>query len=151
MPDIVARRKLKTKSGAKKVVVSISKPRKVRKDTERAHKGEWLCHLKIDGLGEDQTREVSGVDSMQALLVAVHGAATILARSGETFRWIEQDADCIDGAGFPVSFWCANEEDRKKVRKLVLDHMKKENKKHHKEFKAWKKAQKARKAAPTHG
>ena len=76
------------------VTVRIGKP-VVGKSTD-----EWRCPYQIEGLGRLKTFAMSGVDSVQALLLTLQVILPeldhISQREGGTFSWLE-DAN----AGFP--------------------------------------------------
>jgi hypothetical protein len=44
-----------------------------------AEHGDWFCPYKISGLGDSEVRAIFGVDSMQALLLAIHTIPAELA------------------------------------------------------------------------
>jgi len=59
------------------VTVSIDNPIQVGDD--------WACTFRIDGMGIEE--QAHGVDSLQALLLAVEGARRALQQSGRTLTW----------------------------------------------------------------
>jgi hypothetical protein len=62
--------------------------------------GEWKCPYEIAGFGRSKVVAMSGVDSMQALLLSLQVILAeldhIAKREGATFEWLG-----IEGAGFP--------------------------------------------------
>src|SRR5262249_14992522 len=53
------------------------------------HGNDWRCAVRIRGSGSaDGTRYVYGVDSLQALMLALYGPRYFLERSGGTFLWL---------------------------------------------------------------
>ena len=76
---VVASRTLQR--GAADVVVRLGQPRRSGKD--------WLCAYQIRGLADDAVKRVYGVDSMQALQLALEVIrATLLAR-GDALAWLD--------------------------------------------------------------
>ncbi len=79
--------------GTDDVVVRLGQPRRSGKD--------WLCAFQIRGLGDDAAKRVYGVDSMQALQLAIEVIrATLLAR-GDDLAWLDLP-DVGFGRGVPV-------------------------------------------------
>ena len=62
--------------------------------------GEWTCPYEIAGFGRSKLMAMSGVDSMQALLLSLQvilaELENIAKREGAKFEWLG-----VDGAGFP--------------------------------------------------
>ncbi|WP_407663045.1 DUF6968 family protein [Micromonospora radicis] len=58
--------------------------------------GDWGCPFQIDGLGDDSVQEAFGVDSLQALLLAIWSVRLELAERAERtsvrLDWLEQRA-----------------------------------------------------------
>jgi len=54
----------------------------------------------IKGLGRPQIHSARGVDSLQALLLAVEGVRVTLDKTGSRFTWLETDPDKA-GSGIP--------------------------------------------------
>lgn len=56
--------------------------------------GDWYCCFHVTGLGEEQVRPSFGVDSLQALLLAIYGAKINLeeraADAGLRLDWLGQ-------------------------------------------------------------
>ncbi len=62
------------------VVVTIGKP---RPDPD----GDWVCAFRIDGIEDSRRHLAYGVDSIQALLIAIERARIMLDASGLDFIW----------------------------------------------------------------
>lgn len=67
------------------VTVSFEAPR-------QRPQGRWECRFLIRGVGTAQVRRVEGVDSLQALLLAIEGARVTLDATGR-FTWLEIDPE----------------------------------------------------------
>jgi len=80
----IASRTLKRKSGGVGLKVKIYKP-------EKESKGEWSCSFKI---GNDK-KKAHGIDSMQALVLAIDGIKRTLSKIEDI-----EDLYWIDGEGF---------------------------------------------------
>jgi len=83
---VIARREFEC--GSEKVILEIGTPYPV--DEGR----NWFCPWRISGLGFDKVRRTGGVDSMQALYLAMQSAAADLyscdvARQ-QSLRWLDQ-------------------------------------------------------------
>jgi hypothetical protein len=59
--------------------------------------GDWECTYTIDGLDIPHVGSAKGIDSVQALTMALEGIRVVLERSGKSFSWEGGDGD----AGFP--------------------------------------------------
>jgi hypothetical protein len=73
------------------VVVKIGRP---RPDTLSSN-GDWCCPHQIVGLGEERVGASFGVDSLQALLLSVHGLQLKLSQRAEAA------SVGLDWLGFP--------------------------------------------------
>lgn len=78
----IATRTLRQTSSTRIVQVQIGKPE------QHKNKKEWACEFQIVGLGEDRIRSARGVDSLQALILALEGIWHSLERSGRSLTWI---------------------------------------------------------------
>ncbi len=61
------------------VTVTIGRPQKV--------KGDWACPFQISGVGMKKVQHAHGVDSMQALIMAIEGIRSSLEKSGKKLCW----------------------------------------------------------------
>jgi hypothetical protein len=91
---VVARRILSEKGfPQRKIVVSIGLPR------PDEHKGgDWECPFLIEGIGKAKVQMGFGVDSMQALIVAIRGIRVNLEQTGRDPFWLDPET----GADFPL-------------------------------------------------
>ena len=91
----IARRTL-TEEGVtgRKIVVSIGLP---RPDRLSKH-GDWECPFLIEGVGESKVETTYGVDSLQALILAITGVRVRLEQSGRNFFWFDPNI----GADIPL-------------------------------------------------
>jgi hypothetical protein len=89
---VIARRVLEARKPEmiRRVTVSIGAPR-------RHPKGDWECPYRIEGLGESKVSASGGVDSLQALILAIEGIRVTLERTGDRFVWLDE----AFGAGIP--------------------------------------------------
>jgi hypothetical protein len=78
----------------RKVVVSIGLPRPQRLSKH----GDWECPFLIEGIGESKVERAGGVDSLQALLMAIEGVRVRLEQSGRNFFWLDPNI----GADIPL-------------------------------------------------
>jgi hypothetical protein len=85
--QVAARRVFKTRSG-KPVVVTLGVPQSVPGS-------DWGCPLQITGLNTAWRRPkyVFGIDSFQALHLAMQGAGVVLESAGEQLEWLGQTED----------------------------------------------------------
>ena len=76
--DVIATRRLQfkgTDGALVHVSVTLGKPVPDPRDPERT----WMCPYQIRGIGDERTRAIFGVDTMQALILALHILPTELA------------------------------------------------------------------------
>ena len=91
---VIASRVLNEVGGSfREISVSFEEPR-------QQSGGDWVCRFLIKGLGRLQTHRAWGVDSLQALLLAVDGARVTLENTLSRFSWVESDPDKA-GSGIP--------------------------------------------------
>jgi hypothetical protein len=91
---VIASRVLNEIGGSlREIVVSFEEP-------QRDPRGDWRCRFLIKGLGKPQIHSAGGVDSLQALLLAVEGARVALDKTGSRFTWLETNPDKA-GSGIP--------------------------------------------------
>ena len=76
---VVASRTLQR--GAADVVVRLGQPRRSGKD--------WLCAYQIRGLADDAVKRVYGVDSMQALQLALEVIRATLLAQDDALAWLD--------------------------------------------------------------
>ena len=89
--QVVASRELTDAADpSRRIVVSLGFPRQV-------HPLEWECQVQIDGL-EPILEWVGGVDSMQALLLAIENLRQSLKRSPYRLAWL---GDSTSAGGIP--------------------------------------------------
>lgn len=69
----------------RKVVVSIGLP---RPDRFSKH-GDWECPFLIEGVGESKVETTYGVDSLQALILAIEGVRVRLEQTGRNLFWLD--------------------------------------------------------------
>ena len=81
----VAARRLFSRAGGGRVIATVYVPVAVSED-------EWSCMFDILGLPDPVRSEGRGVDSLQALTVAIGGMRLLLSRSGESLTWDEQES-----------------------------------------------------------
>lgn len=78
---IVATRKLSQVGGKQRfVIVKIGKPRKQKQ-------GDWECPYHINGIGTQKVMYGHGIDSVQALVMALEGVRTTLEKSTKKLSW----------------------------------------------------------------
>jgi len=89
---VIARRVLEQRKPEtiRQVTISIGAPR-------RHPKGDWECPYRIEGLGESKVSASGGVDSLQALILAIEGIRGALKKPGYRFVWLNEEW----GAGIP--------------------------------------------------
>ena len=82
----IARRTL-TEDGVtgREIVISIGLPRPYRPSKN----GDWECPFLIEGIGEPKVETACGVDSLQALILAIEGVRVRLEQSGRNFFWLD--------------------------------------------------------------
>jgi hypothetical protein len=86
--QVVARRILAEQGVARrKIVVSIGLP---RPDTLSKH-GDWECAFLIQGVGKSKVQKTFGVDSLQALMMAIEGVRVSLEQTGRRFFWLDPE------------------------------------------------------------
>ncbi len=78
----------------RKIVVSIGLPRPHRLSKH----GDWECPFLIEGIGEPKVERAGGVDSLQALILAIEGVRVRLEQSGRNFFWLDPNI----GVDIPV-------------------------------------------------
>jgi hypothetical protein len=69
----------------RKIVISIGLPRPDRLSKHR----EWECPFLIEGIGEPRVETAYGVDSLQALILAITGLRVRLEQTGRNFYWLD--------------------------------------------------------------
>jgi hypothetical protein len=82
----IARRTL-TEEGVtgREIVISIGLPRPYRPSKS----GDWECPFLIEGIGEPKVETACGVDSLQALILAIEGLRVRLEQTGRNFVWLD--------------------------------------------------------------
>jgi hypothetical protein len=94
--EVVARRILAEQGVARrKIVVSIGLP---RPDPLSKH-GDWECAFLIQGVGRSKVQKTFGVDSLQALMIAIEGVRVGLEQTGRRFFWLDPEI----GTDIPLS------------------------------------------------
>ena len=86
--QVVARRILEEQGVAtRKIVVSIGLPRPypLSKDSD------WECPFLIEGVGNSKVQKGFGVDSLQALMMAIEGVRVGLEQTGRRFFWLDPE------------------------------------------------------------
>jgi hypothetical protein len=85
MDAVIAERRLTFGSGptAKEVKVMLGKP------MESADKADHYCEIQILGVGDEKVRPIYGLDSMQALQLALRFISQQLAKYEKELRWVE--------------------------------------------------------------
>jgi len=78
---IIASRTLREADGAR-VTVQFGRPRRSDKD--------WLCPFRIVGLSNDVVHRAYGVDSLQALQLAIDAARAMVRSCGRPLDWLGQ-------------------------------------------------------------
>jgi hypothetical protein len=92
---VVAHRALSEKGfPQRKIVVSIGLP---RRDQEPG--GDWECPFLIEGFGKSKVQKAFGVDSVQALILAIQGIRVNLEQTGRDLFWLDPQ----NGADFPLN------------------------------------------------
>ena len=79
----------------RKIVVSIGLP---RPDPLSKH-GDWECAFLIQGVGKSKVQKTFGVDSLQALMMAIEGVRVGLEQTGRRFFWLDPEI----GTDIPLS------------------------------------------------
>lgn len=85
---VVAERQLTLKSPpaeAKEVRVIVGKP------TQSPDKADYYCQVQIIGLGDEKVRPIYGLDSIQALQLALRFIAQQLEEHRKELRWVENE------------------------------------------------------------
>lgn len=82
----IARRTL-AEDGAtgREIFISIGLPRPYRLSKH----GDWECPFLIEGIGEPKVETACGVDSLQALILAIEGVRVRLEQTGRNFFWLD--------------------------------------------------------------
>ena len=83
--QIIAERRMTLNTGpgnTTEVKVALSRPMK------SANEAEYACSVQILGLGDEKTRSIYGVDSMQALQLALRFASQMLEDHRKNLRWL---------------------------------------------------------------
>lgn len=78
----IATRAYRNDKTGERIVASVYAPRRVSSD-------EWACLFVIRGLPEAQRHDVTGADSLEALIIAMQGIRFYLARSGLPIRMLD--------------------------------------------------------------
>lgn len=90
LSNSIANRRVDVLGRGKSITLMLGKPKK-------EINGDWKCSFLITGLGTPKVQFGYGVDSMQALLMAIEGMRVTLERSGERIAWAGVD----DSSGLP--------------------------------------------------
>jgi hypothetical protein len=69
----------------REIVISIGLPRPYR----LSKNGDWECPFLIEGVGEPKVETACGVDSLQALILAIEGLRVRLEQTGRNFVWLD--------------------------------------------------------------
>lgn len=89
-----------------RVLTRISKGRRVHvKIWAPARDGrDWRCRFQITGIGDDSVRSIGGVDSVQALQLALHGVAHYLKPHRRSLKWLFDAGDLGFTAPIPSGY-----------------------------------------------
>lgn len=84
--EVIAHREFDVPGGSTPAVLRIGRP-------EAHPDGDWVCAVQITGLGDDEVYEAAGVDSLQALTMALQMARVRLESHRRTQRiaWLSGD------------------------------------------------------------
>jgi hypothetical protein len=97
-PDLgrVIARRILSEEGVvgRQVVVSIGLPR-----PDPLEGGDWECPFLIEGVARSEVQKAFGVDSMQALILAIQGIRATLEQTGRSFFWVDPEI----GVDFPLN------------------------------------------------
>jgi hypothetical protein len=88
---VAVRRVRKGGSSRQEVVVWLGKPRKVSRE-------EWVCPYHVSGTWIKKSQYAHGIDSFQALLLALEGIRVVLEKSGKQLEWAGGE---LGDHGFP--------------------------------------------------
>ena len=83
----IAERRLSFKTSStesKEVRVILGKP-------TQSDKGDYCCQVQILGVGDERVRPIYGLDSMQALQLALRFISSQLDDYRKDLRWVEND------------------------------------------------------------
>lgn len=50
--------------------------------------GDWICEFQIEGLGRKAVRSASGIDALQALMMAFEGIRVEIMKSKRPLQWV---------------------------------------------------------------
>src|ERR1700730_17398748 len=78
----------------RKIVVSIGLPR-----PDPLKGGDWECPFLIEGVGKSEVQRAFGVDSLQALIIAIRGIRAGLEQTGRNLFWLDPEI----GADIPLT------------------------------------------------
>jgi hypothetical protein len=93
--EVIARRMLSEQGVVgRKIVLSIGLPR-----PDPLKGGDWECPFLIDGVGKSEVQKAFGVDSLQALIIAIQGIRVGLEQTGRNFFWFDPEI----GPDIPVN------------------------------------------------
>jgi hypothetical protein len=85
--QVVARRVLSEKGfPRRKIIVSLGMPR-----PDRHKGGDWECPFLIEGIGQPKVQKGFGVDTMQALIVALRGIRVTLDCTRRDLFWLDPE------------------------------------------------------------
>jgi hypothetical protein len=86
MRDVIVQRVFTIDGRSTPAVLRIGRP-------QEHPEGDWVCSVQITGLGEDEVYEAAGVDSLQALVMALQMARTTLQAHRRTHHitWLGGD------------------------------------------------------------
>lgn len=113
-PRIIATRIFRG-SGGNEVTATIYEPVTTPPD-------EWTCEIRISGAGDEIVDRARGVDSLQALIVALQGIRLHLDGIGEGLTWFGNEAGAF-GIPHPIPDYYGVEVERG-LEKLVNDEIK---------------------------
>jgi hypothetical protein len=91
---ILAERTLTLAGSKKRVHVRLGRPKKDRLG------GDYTCPFIIKGLGKSAVQQASGIDSMQALQLAMQAVRKALLPYAKQLRWVGSEAGSL---GFPMA------------------------------------------------
>ena len=90
MAEFLCTRKLRVEGVEQEVVVCLGKP-------EQRSEREFVCPFQVTGIGNSELQYAHGVDSFQALILALEGIRVTLEKGGQSCTWIGEEGD----HGFP--------------------------------------------------
>jgi hypothetical protein len=109
MGDVIAEREVKLRRKGHRASVIQVRFGRPTKEPDSDALGPWSCPILITGLGKPRMESVTGIDSLQALTLALEYVVRMLPfeakRAGATLDWLGETERPVFGGTYPLELY----------------------------------------------